>query len=834
MPASPLTLALLIISLALLGVGIYSFRFRKFPAALAVCISILLALAGMSIANWGMLPIAFCSFLLGVAVIWTLNLAQKDPSRKIGHHLAIKDENNQQERTDQDLKISSKELEIIIATSRAASQLDLDTLVAQTGRNLEENFKVNSVFIAILDPLTNLIETPFWTINHQQIKANPMEYGKGLTSTVLKSGSHLLIDENYAARAPQLGFDQAFARKEGTPKTWLGVPIIANGEPVGVISLQDYGHEHAFSTDDIRLLETIGANLGIAIQNARLYKNLQKELGERAEAETKARWRLEEMTAINSIGRAITAGLELDQVLSTLREQCQQISTAVDIFTVAMVDERTYKFTFLTFFDNGTSRNSKPRDVRGKEAGLTGKIIQEHKTIYIPDALSEDAQKNYNILHTADRPARSYLGIPLLVEEKTIGVLSVQSYQPNAFRPEEIQILETVALQAAIALKNAKLYEETRRRMGELAMLYDVSMALSSDLDLEQVMQNLFQICHKVLPMDAFYIGLFAVQTNLLSFPLFWEKGEILQVEDRDITIAPGISGEVLLNRKTIHLPDMSTDDPNNNYQVLNSGGADTRCFVGVPMLAHNQAVGLLSMQTLEPDLYTAEHILLLETIASQAAIAIENSRLYRQSQDELNQRRIAQQSLEEANQNLHLQINRVEALQIELREQAIRDELTGLHNRRYMNESLQPRLDEAKEQNQAISVIMIDIDRFKTFNDTYGHHAGDLMLQKLSSILRQNTRSIDITCRYGGEEFIIALPDTPLEIAFERAEAIRTKFAQASIIINKIDLHCTISIGIAGFPHHGTSVEELVIQADQAMYAAKSAGRNKVIVWNK
>jgi diguanylate cyclase (GGDEF)-like protein len=239
-------------------------------------------------------------------------------------------------------------------------------------------------------------------------------------------------------------------------------------------------------------------------------------------------------------------------------------------------------------------------------------------------------------------------------------------------------------------------------------------------------------------------------------------------------------------------------------------------------------------MQSYKANSYNREHIRLLETIATLAGVAIENSRLFERAQAEIAQRRQAQESLLQANQNLQVQLHRVESLQHELREQAIRDPLTGLHNRRFLNEMLEQSIQQAKRRGAHLCVLMIDIDLFKNFNDSYGHHAGDALLLALAELLRSQTRNSDISCRYGGEEFLLVLSNTSLETATRRAEELRSSFTKNEIKFGEQQLNATISIGVAAFPEHGTKADELIIRADQALYDAKEAGRNRIAIWGK
>jgi len=169
--------------------------------------------------------------------------------------------------------------------------------------------------------------------------------------------------------------------------------------------------------------------------------------------------------------------------------------------------------------------------------------------------------------------------------------------------------------------------------------------------------------------------------------------------------------------------------------------------------------------------------------------------------------------------------------LQETLRQQSIRDPLTGIYNRRYMVESLTRELSRAQREHASVSVLMFDIDTFKDFNDTYGHDGGDALLRLLGDYLRQNTRGEDIICRFGGEEFVVVLPNTRHQDAVLKAEVIRGGISRLEISHLGKPLHnCTVSIGVASYPHNGHTADALLKAADDALYAAKREGRNRVI----
>lgn len=181
------------------------------------------------------------------------------------------------------------------------------------------------------------------------------------------------------------------------------------------------------------------------------------------------------------------------------------------------------------------------------------------------------------------------------------------------------------------------------------------------------------------------------------------------------------------------------------------------------------------------------------------------------------------------ANDHLLSQLGENNKLQEALREQVNHDPLTHLYNRRYLDETLEREISRAVREGYPITVMMLDIDHFKRLNDTYGHLAGDEMLKAAAIIFGTKARTEDVVCRFGGEEFAIVLPKMSLENARSRAESWRTCFMENTVRFGSFELQATISIGIAAFPEHGKTRDELIDAADRALYRAKKNGRNRV-----
>lgn len=198
----------------------------------------------------------------------------------------------------------------------------------------------------------------------------------------------------------------------------------------------------------------------------------------------------------------------------------------------------------------------------------------------------------------------------------------------------------------------------------------------------------------------------------------------------------------------------------------------------------------------------------------------------------EITERKRMEEELRRVNEQLSAQLAEIESLHENLREQAIRDPLTSLYNLRFLTESMKREIARAIREKHPLSVVLMDIDHFKDFNDTYGHKAGDEVLQALGSMLNSFTRAGDAACRYGGEEFMVIMPCASSEEAYKRAEQWRKSFASTRIPSKDELLSATLSAGVATFPEHGSTDDEIWHAADNALYKAKASGRNRVIIY--
>ncbi|HEY8370563.1 MAG TPA: diguanylate cyclase [Thermodesulfobacteriota bacterium] len=358
----------------------------------------------------------------------------------------------------------------------------------------------------------------------------------------------------------------------------------------------------------------------------------------------------------------------------------------------------------------------------------------------------------------------------------------------------DVDLVAAFARQAGVALETRRLRLEVARRERDLAALAEAGGAVSSALDSTE----LFRM---ILESAAAMVG-----ANLGSLMLLDEaRGELAIkatkglheriVEQFRIRPGEGIAGMVAATREAMLVRDVETDA---RVGRRNRPRFKSRSFVSLPLLVKGRAIGVLNLADKaggEP--FDETDLTLLSAAAAQAAIAIERSAFYERSEA--------------------------------LKRISITDGLTGLLNRHYFEERLTEEIDRATRTKSHVSLVMIDIDGFKAFNDTHGHVEGDQALRLTAASIRGAVRTMDIVARYGGEEFAVILPETGRAEAIAIAERIVREVEALTHIVEGESIRLTISAGVAEFPDDASSLRELIVRADKALYAAKAAGKNRI-----
>ena len=357
-------------------------------------------------------------------------------------------------------------------------------------------------------------------------------------------------------------------------------------------------------------------------------------------------------------------------------------------------------------------------------------------------------------------------------------------------------------LKAELEKKN-KIIEDTNfkltHKVEELELLFDTTRALSSTLELDKILKLINQLIGSTLNYDRFSILLLNKSTGMLVVKHvfgFEYKGI---VKGTRLKPDSGILGKAFKTRRRVLIDDLSELDPRLGplEQSLPTKGS----FLCIPMVHKNNLLGMLTFTREEPKAFSKDEIRLLNSLARQAAMAIINAELYQKK--------------------------------LEL---SVTDELTGLANRRQLRVRLDRETERATRYHSPVSVLMIDIDHFKRYNDVNGHLFGDGVLKGVAQALKKNVRKVDTVARFGGEEFVIVLPGQNKPTAASIAEKLRKAVARRDFprMSCQPNGHISITIGIASYPEDSNDPNDLIDKADLAMYVAKRSGRNQVAKYSK
>ncbi|MBI4862566.1 MAG: diguanylate cyclase [Candidatus Riflebacteria bacterium] len=332
----------------------------------------------------------------------------------------------------------------------------------------------------------------------------------------------------------------------------------------------------------------------------------------------------------------------------------------------------------------------------------------------------------------------------------------------------------------------SRMQENLKDKINELATLHDVGKAISSTLNLSELLNLILDLVMKLMKADRGSIMLLDEEKQELRIAVAKGLPQEVIVKTR-VKIGEKVSGYVLETGRPLLIQDPQKSP---SFQRIKDSQIYQGSLISVPLIAKEKKLGVLNLCKTETYRLDEKDLEFCKALSNQAAIAIENARLY---------------------------------------ELAIKDEMTKLFVRRYFDQRLKDEVRRAKRYRTAVTVMLLDIDHFKSFNDTYGHASGDEVLCFLSRVMRESVRNVDIVSRYGGEEFAILCPEQNLKDALTPAERIRSSVEKTELVLQGKPVRCTVSIGVACYPQDAQRPDALMELADQALYFAKNNGRNQV-----
>ena len=560
----------------------------------------------------------------------------------------------------------------------------------------------------------------------------------------------------------------------------------------------DMNAEVEIPGDQSRIIDLQITSIDMEGENTSGQLIVLRDITNRKEAEKIENDQRDFAEALADTAAIINSSLDLNDVLEKILENVAKVVPHDGASIALVTDQGTAKFVAVKNSEKyGPMDNILSLDLDVMEMNDFINMSETHKPVIIADTY-EDSDWVHNIEES--EWIRSYLGAPIVYQGKVLGFINLDVGTPNFFKPKHANQLEIFTNYAATAITNAKLFSETRSRAEEMSILYEISLAIAAGVGLEKTTRAVFQQLKKVIPADLFFLALYEPTEKIVSYYMYQKNGERIDIKPHYLMQKPSLTRYVIKKRETIFIPDFKAEDAEvKEDEVIRVPGYDICTFLGVPLILRGEVIGVLSAQADSPNAFDPNQVRLVETIAQQTSIAIDNAKLFEKTQ-----------------------------------EMAITDSLTGLYNRRYFYLILDNEIERAKRYQSPLSLIIIDIDHFKLVNDKFGHLAGDEVLHSVSGISKKLLRQIDNMFRYGGEEFMIILPETNQEEALNVAERIRSTIAETAIQIKKGSVKLTVSIGVSEYGENHPAPNEFIEIVDKAMYDAKKAGRNCVRVFSE
>ncbi len=529
----------------------------------------------------------------------------------------------------------------------------------------------------------------------------------------------------------------------------------------GVI-LFPHAERRLFGSSNLRLLIGLALQIGLTLENYVVMHNAQR--------------RTKEYELLAQIGQAISSRLDQDEVLRAVQKELGQIFETSN-FYIAFQDGDVIRFELEV--ENGEVQ---PKRSRPAANDFTEYILRTGQPLLIHSDL-EKARDRVGVTDSFGRPARCLCGSPILLGGEPAGVMVAMSPDREyVFEQRDLEVMQTCAGQVSVAVENARLFADEKRRARHMTFLNNISKAAISSEDSEHMLAGIVAEIQKNFNFDHIGIGILDYATKDIEIKA--EAGATAHALGKRIPLGSGILGRVARTGETALV------------QATGEGHVlgilpESRAVLCIPITYGETLLGILNVESTREDAFSPDDALIMNTLADLLATALHNAFVFQK-----------------------------------LQQQSITDGLTGIKTRRFFWEALSSEWKRASRSGRPFSVVLIDLDKFKGVNDSLGHLEGDLVIARVGRLLEQKCRQSNVVARYGGDEFIILMPETGVEQAQILAERLRLWLATDPMLSEH---HITGSFGVASFPVHGFSAEDIIRVADAGMYVSKHGGGDRV-----
>jgi len=509
-----------------------------------------------------------------------------------------------------------------------AEKLDFQAIIDLVGNKIREIFHQADVGIRILDVPAGVIHHPFLTMegNRLTIPPTPLE-DVGFGAHVLRTGETLVINDNMTQAMARYG--SYLLAGERIQKSQVVVPLIAGDEVRGLIVLADFEREHAFGEAEVRLLSTVAASMGVALENARLFDETQRLLKETER-------RNAELAVINSVQQGIAGSLDFQGIVTLVGDRLREVLHTGDI-SIRWFDHDGGFVHRLYDYEHG-ERLTLPSGPLAQASAATHRLIDTRRhNVY--HTVAEQIADGVQATPGTDR-AISMAYVPIVVRDRVVGVIGLEDHEREyAFGEPEVRLLQTIANSMGMALESARLFDETQRllketeqRNAELAIINSVQEALAAELNIQGIYDAVGDKIREIFHRADIGIRVYDRDAGLIHFPYFFKDGHRLNVPSEPLGDT-GISAHVLRTRETLVInEDMPGAIAKYGSRIL--GPALEKSSVFVPLIVGDRARGLLNLLDMHREhAFSDSDVRLLQTLANSMSVALENARLFDETQ---------------------------------------------------------------------------------------------------------------------------------------------------------------------------------------------------------
>jgi diguanylate cyclase (GGDEF)-like protein len=546
-------------------------------------------------------------------------------------------------------------------------------------------------------------------------------------------------------------------------RTVVAISLQAKEQAFGVLFLGTQ-EPRRFTAAELRLLLALGHQIGMAVENSYLVQQAAR--------------RTQELHMLNEIGRALSSTLEPNALFETILGEMKRLFD-VNHFCVALHQPEHNEIKFEVEVRDGEVLPKRSRPCA--DSLVVEYLMRTRQPILIRENYTDEMRKLG--IDPQNSHGGCFCGVPLMLYERPIGAMILQSPQERALDFGHLEMMRVLASEAVVAMENSRLFHEERAKSRRMALVNNISRNIITTLNQEEMLEKIAEGLEHGL--DYSHIGIALLEYTSKEVVIQAEAGRRKGALGRRLGLDGNIVGRVA---RTGKMATVTYDGQHSTGEPVLEGSENG---IALPIVYAEQLHGVLYVETDKSLTFPQEEVLFLTTLADLISGALHNARNFQKAQ-----------------------------------EQAITDGMTGLKTHRFFMEALTSEWKRSTRAGYSFSLVLLDLDRFKFVNDFYGHLDGDLLLQRVANILELNCRRSDVVARYGGDEFVILMPETDAAQGHQLAAKLRSWICSDAVLRDK---NVTSSFGVATFPLNGSTPQELIQAADASMYLSKHQGGNTV-----